>query len=504
VALPASACELVIFDLDGVLTRTAGVHAAAWKALFDGFLGRRSGGDVTPFDAHVDYLEHVDGKPRLEGVRDFLASRGIALPDGTPQDAPGDETLWALGNAKNRLFNAVLARDGIEAYAPAVALLAELEACGIRRAVVSASRNCRRILDVAGLSERVDVVVDGCDAQREGLAGKPAPDTFLAAARRLNVPPARAVVVEDAEAGVAAARAGGFGLVIGVDRDDHAGALLAHGADHVVARLDQLRPRPLPSALADLADIRARLDGQRPALFLDYDGTLTPIVARPEDACLGGAMRETLAALAARGPVVIVTGRGLEVIREMVGIEGITYAADHGFELEAEDGSAAHAAAVEGFDAVAVDVAATLRRRLRGVNGAIIEHKRFSVAVHYRLVAEAAVERVKAAVREVLAGEPRLRLLTGKKVLELEPDVAWDKGAAVEWVMRRLGVAPEQAVYVGDDVTDEAAFRLLRGVGTTVAVQEVPRPTAAGYRLADVDEVLAFLQRLAEPARAGG
>jgi alpha,alpha-trehalase len=370
--------------------------------------------------------------------------------------------------------------------------------------VVSASRNCRRVLEAAGLSAHIDAVVDGTDAEREGLAGKPAPDTFLAAARRLDVPPARAVVVEDAEAGVAAGHAGGFGLVIGVDRNDHAGALLAKGADHVVTRLDQLRPLPLPSALVGLADIRARLGSRRPALCLDYDGTRPPIVARPEDAHLGEPMRETLTALAARGPVVIVTGRGLDVIREMVAIEGITYAADHGFELEAENGRAAHAEVVEGFDALAVEVAAELGRRLHGVKGVIIEPKRFSVAVHYRLVEEAAVERVKTAVREVLAGQPRLRLLTGKMVLELEPDVAWDKGAAVEWVMRRLAVTPAQAVYVGDDVTDEAAFRLLRGTGTTVAVQEVPRPTAAGYRLADVDEVLAFLQRLADPAGARG
>ena len=497
VALPAQACELVIFDLDGVLTRTARVHANAWKALFDEFLRRRDGPAARAFDATADYLAHVDGKPRLDGVRDFLASRGITLPEGAPQDPPGHDTLWALGNTKNAHFAQILERDGVQTYAPGVALLARLRECGMRSAVVSASRNCRRVLEAAGLAQQVDTVVDGTDAAREGLAGKPAPDTFLAAARRLGVPPSRAAVIEDAEAGVQAARAGGFGFVIGVDRADHAAALRAHGAQHVVRRLDAVRPAPLPSALAGFDGVTARLGGRRPALFLDYDGTLTPIVARPEDARLGAPMRETLAALAARGPVVLVTGRGLDVIRELVGIDGVTYAAGHGFEIEGDDGTALRPDVIAGFDRLAAQAAAALERRVGGVAGAIVEPKRYSVAVHYRLVAADAVAGVKRAVHEVLAEQPRLRLLSGKKVLELEPDIDWDKGAAVSFLMRRLGIAPAQAVYVGDDVTDEAAFRMLGDDGVTVAVQDTPRPTAARWRLEDVDEVRAFLARVA-------
>ena len=201
-----------------------------------------------PFDAHAEYLLHVDGKPRLDGVRDFLASRGIVLPEGTPDDGPRCDTVWGLGNRKNRVFNDLLRRDGVETYAPAVGLFHALGACGIGRAVVSASRNCRPILEAAGLAGAADTVVDGNDAAREGLAGKPAPDTFLAAARRLGVAPARAAVIEDAEAGVQAGRAGGFRWVIGVDRDRHAEALRAHGASTVIRHLDQIRPVALAFA----------------------------------------------------------------------------------------------------------------------------------------------------------------------------------------------------------------------------------------------------------------
>jgi beta-phosphoglucomutase family hydrolase len=234
-----SGIRACLFDLDGVLTKTALVHAAAWKEMFDDFL-RKRGGDFVPFDPVEDYAEYVDGKPRYDGVRSFLESRGIELPEGDLSDPPGAETVRGLGNLKNELVLAKIKRDGVERYEGSVRYVEAACAAGLRRAVVSASANCRDVLRSAGIEELFEVVVDGIVADREGLKGKPAPDTFLAAARKLDVQETEGAVFEDAIAGVEAGRAGKFGFVVGVDRVGHAEALRSHGADIVVSDLSEL------------------------------------------------------------------------------------------------------------------------------------------------------------------------------------------------------------------------------------------------------------------------
>ena len=219
----------VLFDLDGVITPTAEIHEHAWGELFAGF-------DYTG----ADYLRYIDGKPRYDGVRSFLSSRNVELPDGDPTDAPGDDTVCAMGNRKNVLFNTILERDGIAPYPSSLATIDMLDAADIASAIVSSSKNARNVLDAAGLGKRFDVVVDGVVAASEHIAGKPAPDMFLDAARKIGVDPAGAVVVEDAVSGVAAGAAGGFAVVIGVDRGAGAETLLDHGATFVVADLAEL------------------------------------------------------------------------------------------------------------------------------------------------------------------------------------------------------------------------------------------------------------------------
>lgn len=236
-------CDAVLADLDGVLTKTATVHAAAWKELFDGYLaGRaaREGGGFAPFDSARDYRDYVDGKPRYDGVHSFLASRGITLPRGDPADPPDRETICGLGNRKNALFLERLAADGVAAYPDAVALVHAAQRRGVKLAVVTSSRNGEAVLAAAGLTALFAVRVDGRELARLGLPGKPAPDMFLEAARRLGAEPRRAAVLEDSVAGVAAARAGGFGLVVGVDREGQGPQLAAHGADVVLSNLEQL------------------------------------------------------------------------------------------------------------------------------------------------------------------------------------------------------------------------------------------------------------------------
>jgi beta-phosphoglucomutase family hydrolase len=223
-----------LFDLDGVLTQTAKVHAAAWKQMFDAYLRERaaaSGQEFVPFDPVEDYDEYVDGKPRYEGVRSFLASRGIELPE---------EKIEELGDRKNEIVLTLIREHGVEAYEGSVRYVRAAREAGLRRAVVSSSTNCRDVLEAAGIEDLFEARIDGIVAERDRLKGKPAPDTFLAGARALGVAPSQAVVFEDALAGVEAGRAGDFGFVVGVDRVGQAEALRAHGADIVVRDLAEL------------------------------------------------------------------------------------------------------------------------------------------------------------------------------------------------------------------------------------------------------------------------
>ncbi|MCA6094500.1 beta-phosphoglucomutase family hydrolase [Streptomyces sp. SCA3-4] len=228
-----------LFDMDGVLTQTATVHAAAWKETFDAFLRRRDGAGFRPFDAVGDYDEYVDGKPRADGVRSFLASRGITLPEGD-DDPPGPDTVRSLGDRKNALVLEKIKEMGVHAYPGSVRYAEAARAAGLRRAVVSSSANCHDVLVAAGIDDLFEVRIDGIVATEQHLPGKPAPDTFLAAARALGVPPEEATVFEDALAGMEAGRAGAFGFVVGVDRAGQAEALRRHGADVVVEDLAEL------------------------------------------------------------------------------------------------------------------------------------------------------------------------------------------------------------------------------------------------------------------------
>lgn len=515
-----------VFDLDGVVTFTARTHHAAWKEIFDAYLrarAERSGEPFRPFEA-ADYRIHVDGRPRYEGVREFLSSRGIDLPDGDPSDPPDRETICGLGNRKQELFRRRLAEGEVDVDPAAVRLVRELRDSGIPVGMASSSKNAVSILERAGLADLFVARVDGVDSERMGLRGKPAPDIFLKCLELLGGgAPEAAMMVEDATAGVAAGRAGGFGLVLAVDRSDadpeardradpDVGeewvALREHGADWIVRDFGEVTLEAIreyfragehrrPNALARWGAIAEELEGRRLAVFLDYDGTLTPIVDRPDLAVLAGGMRASLRRIAEAWPTTIVSGRGREDVVSLVGVEELTYAASHGYDVAGREGLRLE------VDPEVVPVLAEafgeLSARTAHVPGALVEDKRFSVAVHYRLVPEDRVPEVEDHVDAVLAGRPELRKAPGKKVFELRPAREWDKGRAVLWLLETLGLDHPGVVpvYVGDDATDEDAFRALAGRGLGVVVLDVPRPTAARYSLQNVHEVQVFLERLA-------
>jgi beta-phosphoglucomutase family hydrolase len=231
--------QACLFDLDGVVTKTAVVHAAAWKETFDAFLRERDGEDFRPF-TDADYDEYVDGRPRADGVRSFLASRGVELPEGSPDDPPDARTVHGVGNRKNALLLEKIRTQGVEAYDGTLRYIDAVRAQGLRTAIVSSSANTRDVLRSIDAERLFDVRIDGVVAAERKLPGKPRPDTFLAAARDLGVDPSRAAVFEDALAGMDAGRAGRFGYVVGVDRVGQSDALYAHGADRVVRDLAEL------------------------------------------------------------------------------------------------------------------------------------------------------------------------------------------------------------------------------------------------------------------------
>ena len=499
--------DAVVFDMDGVVTDTASVHARAWARMFDRFLRRRAdatGGSFSPF-TDEDYRRYVDGKPRYDGVRGFLEARGITLPEGKSSDPPDAQTVCGLGNRKDQDFLEHLRRDGVEAFPTTVELLGRLRRAGVRTAVVSASRNLDEVLAAGGVEDLFEQRVGGVEAERLGLPGKPDPAVFLEAARRLGVEPWRVAVVEDALAGVEAGRRGGFALVVGVDRTGHRSELEAAGAD-VVEDLGEVTVdtplhsiSDLPDALSRREEIRRRLDGVTLAVFLDYDGTLTPIVERPEDARLPEAVRSAVERLASRCQVAIISGRDLDDVRRMVGIDGIFYAGSHGFDCAGPGGFAEQHAVefVPELDRAAVE----LRSLLSTTPNVRLERKRFAIAVHVRQVDERRVPEVEAAVDRIAFAHERLRKTVGKKVLELRPRVDWDKGRALRRLMSVLGLDRDDImpVYVGDDLTDEDAFDVIRnrGLGVVVQGEAGDRLTSARYSLASPAMIGAFLEELA-------
>ncbi|WP_405496224.1 trehalose-phosphatase [Nocardia sp. NBC_00511] len=363
--------------------------------------------------------------------------------------------------------------------------------------VADSTAGLERELRAAGLGVRV------CSATRD-------PVMLLAAARRVGADPARTVVVVAAEAGVGAARAGGFGLVIAVDRGDHAAALIARGADAVVEDLAQVRLRAgfqRMSEVPDALDAESGLevgDTEKLVVLLDFDGTLSEVVPDPGAAVLVDGADQVLARLSKRCPVAVISGRELEDLRDRVGVEGLWYAGCHGFELLAPDGSTHIHDTAPGAERALADAAAELSSRLSDIPGIRVEHKRFAVAVHYRQADPTRVGAVISAVHE-LSRAHGLRVTGGRKVIELRPDIDWDKGTALHWILARL-TDPRVPLYIGDDLTDEDAFDAVESTGFALVVghdEDGDRPTAARYALADPTAVRVFLEKLASQLPEG-
>jgi alpha,alpha-trehalase len=497
--------DAVIFDLDGVVTDTASVHAAAWPMVFDEFLAQRparEGEDRSPF-TDDDYRRFVDGKQCDAGVADFLASRGVSLANGSPSDIK-DHTVSGLENREQELFLALLTA-GVPRFESTVALVRKLHGVDVATAVYSSSRDCEQVLKAAGVDDLSAVHVDGVVADDHALPGKPDPAILVEAARRLGVRPERSAVVEGADAGVTAGRNGGFALVIGVDRTGSGDELLKCGADVVVADLADVAVRTgdkriseLPNALESYGQLVGVMDSRQPMVFLDYDGTLSPIVSDPGAAILVDGAAKALEELASHCPVAILSGRDLADVRSRVNTPGIWYAGSHGFELTEPDGTYHRNEAAAATVGVLERAAAELGESLAEIPGVRVEHKRFAVAVHYREVALQHVSEIASATHK-LGHRNGLRVTNGRKVVELRPDIDWDKGTTLAWIRTRIDPAGSMLpIYIGDDLTDEDGFDAVQfdGIGIVVRHSEDgDRPSGAHFCLESPDQVRDFVQR---------
>ena len=499
--------EAVILDLDGVITQTARVHREAWKEMFRRYSG--DGGKDDPM-TDEDYSLYIDGKPRFEGVRSFLGSRNIKLPYGDPGDSSAEKSICGLGNLKNEIFLDLLDRNGVDTYADSIRQIEEWRSKGLKCAVVSSSKNCLRILEKAGITNLFDTRIDGLSLVERGLGGKPAPDMFLEAAREMGTKPQNCVVFEDAISGVQAGSRGNFPLVVGVSRKKNNKVLYENGADIVIENLEEIdlfSPDTgmfftsfAPSLFLKLSEFKTLTRNKKIVLFLDYDGTLTPIVKRPEDAILSDNMRNVLKKYSSKFPMAIVSGRDMDDVRKLVGLERVIYSGSHGFRISGPDGLYMEhensEEIVPALDRIEEELHELFNGNIKGVR---IDRKRYAIAVHYRNVAEENIGEVISRTETVIHKSPGFRKGEGKMIVEIRPDIEWHKGKAIGWIMDKLGFSPDQnavPVYIGDDITDEDVFDTLPKSGIGILAGFHGRPTKARYSLKNVYQVQLFIEML--------
>ncbi len=506
--------DSLIFDLDGVITQTRDVHKKAWQEMFDLFFEKQK--DKYSEQASMsenDYLQYVDGKPRYQGVKSFLDSRNIELPWGNTDDNPGFETVCSLGNMKNELFNKILDRDGVEVYDDALQKLEEWKHQGIKTAIVSSSKNCKKIIEVAGMDHLFDTRVDGTVSEATGLKGKPNPDIFTEAARLLDARAEKSVVFEDAISGVQAGQRGYFGLVVGVNRFDNKDALLKNGADITVDSFFELdltdeelveeylsHPgKPIFPGNNEIFEILSR---KEPVIFLDYDGTLSPIVTRPEDAIISNEMKDTLKSLASKFTVAIVTGRDKEDVENLVGLEELIYAGSHGYIISGPNNLFMEhpdsKKIIPKLDEIQEEVEKELKEKTEGTQ---IDRKRYAIGIHYRNARPEDEKVVYDIANKILDKHKGHKIGEGKKIVEIKPDLDWHKGKAVEWILGALELTGKDhvaPVFIGDDVTDEDAFKILQDKGIGIMVGSHGQKTYATYSLKNVFQVREFFNNLIE------
>ncbi len=507
------AIDAVILRFEGVVADYSTNEAEIWKDLIDGYLSERSertGEEYEPFDRRGDYYGRVAGMSSRAAVSSLLAVRGITLPLGRPNDNSTEETVWGLANQADESIRSWLQTHPIGVLPGAASFLALLADAEIKIAIISPWAMVNGILENAGLRNSVHVEVIANNIANMSYPNSSAGKALLEAARHLRGEPSQMAVLESSLAGIGAARQEGFGLVIGVDRESQEDRMVRAGAHWIIndpaelcvnqdRRLGLRTVASLPSIWSSEEEIKKRVKYTELAVFLDYDGTLTPIVDDPEDAVLETAMRDTLAELSKNTTVAIISGRDLPDLRQRLGLSSsIFLAGSHGFDIAG--GGKWRETLEKGTEFLPLldRAESELHQRLNVIQGIHVERKRFSIAIHYRHVQDKDLARLKTDIESILDQEPRLRGSSGKKVYQIQPRIDWDKGKALTWILGKLGLNRNKlfALYIGDDITDEDAFRTLPGWGVGIVVRDGDRRTSAEYRLDNPEDVRAFLNFL--------
>lgn len=503
--------EAVIFDLDGVITQTRNVHKKAWRKLFDWFFQQENHHKQSSM-SDEDYDIYIDGKPRYHGVESFLESRDIELPFGQPIEDAGSKSICALGNKKNAFFHQIIDQEGVEVFDDAIEKLIYWKSKGLKTAIVSSSKNCKKIIEKAGIDHLFDVRVDGTTSEAENLNGKPNPDIFLNAAKKLHCEPYRSVVFEDAISGVKAGQKGCFGLVVGVSRSNLHDQLLNNGADISINNFSELnlfdekiqetffswQGEPVFSSDSKIFE---RIKTRKPAFFLDYDGTLTPIVSKPDQAIISDEMKKVLKKLAEKFTVAVVTGRDKENVEDLVGLDELIYAGSHGYIITGPDGLLMEhpdsKEIIPTLDKIEKEITEILEEKTEGTQ---IDRKRYAIGIHYRNARDEDEETVKKTVDQMIKKYPGHKAGAGKKILEIKPDKDWHKGKAVEWILKALNLNKEEVipVFIGDDITDEDGFKQIKDDGIGILVGGHGQKTEAAYSLKNVFQVKEFFRKVLE------
>jgi alpha,alpha-trehalase len=510
--LDRNSIDAIILDLDGVVTDTASLHEQAWKSTFDSFLCDLSKNMGQPFQqfTHDDYLMYLDGKPRFRGAQDFLHSRGIDLPSGYHDDPSGFFTVSSIANRKNRLYFRYIDEQGVSVFPDTRAMLTKWKIQGFKLALISSSKSCHYIIERAGLSGAFDTIVDGNDLITMRLNGKPHPDMFLYAADKLASKYDRTAIIEDAVSGVEAGKMGNFAATIGIARNGTAQLLLDHGADKVVTSLRELSIPPRSREIQELPSLNLLMEEffnnhqfNKTVLFLDYDGTLTPIVNHPEEAQLSAYTRKLLLQLSQKCIVAIVSGRDRSEIESLINLPGLYYAGNHGLDITGPGNSIFVHPEVSTIQPYLSRAETYISESLSSIPGILIERKQFSIAVHYRLVNPEHVEKIKTELTSICDIITNFKITAGKKVFEFQPDINWNKGEAVLWLIEKIlpvsKLSPDYMfVYMGDDITDEDAFREIAEIGIPILVGSHGALTTAKYHIENVSQTNEFLQKLVD------
>ncbi|HZH74028.1 MAG TPA: trehalose-phosphatase [Mariniphaga sp.] len=502
--------KALIIDMSEVIVRTAAINKTAWEAIINEYFRLNK---LPQSFSEEDYHKWFEGKPRFDRVKQFFNSYNINLHFGSQNEPADFNTICGLEKKKSKLFSHLLREGHLHVYEKAVAQIRAWKEKGIKTAIVSSDENFKKALKRSELKDLFDIKIDGHASRKMGFKEKPEADLYLEAVKELGYPPESCILFDDTVAGVQAGSKANFGLVVGVNRRQNKKQLSEGGADIVIDNFDELDlyndpdiklwfSQPTLPFASQYVRIMEAVSQKTPVLFLDYDGTLTPIVQNPDDAVISEEMKNVLKDCASVFTVAAVSGRDMDDLQQKIGLNELIYAGSHGFRISGPDGLYhEHEKTREILpllDQFEKDLQLEFNNKIKGVQ---FERKRYAIAIHYRNASMEDYPEIKKKVIKLLQGSESLKMDEGKKIIEVKPAIEWDKGKAVLWILEKLGLTDKNKyipIYIGDDTTDEDAYKSLTGWGLGIQVGPGAESSAAQYRIKNVYQVRILLKELAQ------